>query len=96
LTVTDTGAHLEFDCASGDIPRPLTVDDRGDLRANGVLVRERPGAVRLGEEPARQAARYAGRLDGQTLRFDVTLGAKEVFGHFTVTLGAAPRVRKCR
>jgi hypothetical protein len=96
LTVTDDGAHVEFDCAFGDISQPLTVDRDGRLAVDGVFVQERGGPVRLGE-PERQAARYSGRLTGDTLTFDVTLTASsEKAGSFTVVRAAAPRLRKCR
>ena len=97
LTVIDSGAHLEFDCASGDITRPLTTDRDGRLAVDGVFVQEHAGAVRLGEEPERKPARYVGRLSGKTLTFDVVLiDSNETIGSFTLTFGAAPHVRKCR
>ena len=97
LTVTASGAHLEFDCASGDIAQPLTTDDSGSLDVEGVFARERPGPIRVGEEPARVRARYSGRLTKTTLTFDVTLvDSKEDAGRFTVALGEAARIRKCR
>src|SRR6267142_1618957 len=37
LTVTDAGAHAEFDCASGDIDQPLAVDAEGRLNVEGVV-----------------------------------------------------------
>jgi hypothetical protein len=97
LTVTDAGAHAEFDCASADITQPLTVDRGGRVAVEGVYVREHGGPVRLGEEPDRPRALFSGRLDGKILTIDITLiESKEIIGHFTVTLGSQPRVRKCR
>jgi hypothetical protein len=97
LTVTETGGHVEFDCAFGDISQPLTTDPDGRLAVEGVYVQERGGPTRVGEEPDRQPARYAGRLNGQTLTFDVILiESKETIGSFTVVRGATPRVRKCQ
>lgn len=97
LTVTKSGAHVEFDCATGDIPRPLTIDKNGRLDTEGVFGRERRGPIRLGEDPARQRARYVGHLTGKTLSFDVILvESKETAGRFTVARGAAAHVRKCR
>lgn len=97
LTVTDSGGHFEFDCAAGDIAKPLVVDDTGRFAMDGVFVQERPGAIRMGEQPERKPARYLGQLADKTLTFDVTLvDSKDAIGHFTVTLDATPRVRKCR
>ena len=96
LIVTDAGAHVEFDCAFGDISQPLTIDPDGRLAVEGVYVQERGGPVREGEEPVRKPARYSGRLSGQTLTFDVVLiESNETVGSFTVARGVTPRVRKC-
>jgi hypothetical protein len=97
LTVTGAGAHLEFDCASGDISQPLTTDPDGRVAADGVYVQERGGPVREGDEPSRRPARYAGRLSGETLTFDVILTElNDSVGTFAVVRGAAPSVRKCQ
>ena len=97
LSVTEAGAHIEFDCAYGDIDRPLTVDDRGTLTVDGVFVREHGGPVREGEEGDKKAARYSGRVDGATMTLDVVLkDSNERIGTFTLKHGAAPGVRKCR
>jgi len=58
-SVTERGAHVEFDCAYGDIDRPLTVDDRGNLAVDGVFVQEHGGPVREGEEGNKQPAHGA-------------------------------------
>ena len=97
LTVTDAGAHAEFDCASGDINQPLVVDADGRLNVEGVVVLEHAGPIRIGEEPVRKRARYSGRLDKTTIVLDVIfIESNETFGSFTLTLDATPRVRKCR
>ena len=97
LTVTDSGAQLEFDCATGEITRRLTVDASGRGLFDGLYVQERGGPVRLGQEPERQAARYAARVAGTTLTLDVTLSASgTAVGSFSLTHGRTPRVKKCR
>ncbi len=50
LEVTESGANLQFDCARGRISSPLKLDDKGHFELEGVFVRERPGAVRVGDE----------------------------------------------
>jgi hypothetical protein len=96
LTVTETGAHLEFDCASGDVTEPLTVDREGRLAVDGVYVRGHGGPTRSGEEPDRKPARYSGRIEGNTMTLAVTLtDSKENVGTFTLTHGAQPRLRRC-
>lgn len=97
LTVTDTGGHFEFDCASGDIDHPLSVDDKGAMAIDGVFIAERPGAVRLDATPDKRSVRFVGRLAQKTLSFDITVkDSPDKLGHFEVTLDAAARVRKCR
>jgi hypothetical protein len=97
LTVTESGAHIEFDCASGDIPEPIMIGDDGRMSVDGVYLREHGGPVRIDEVAERKPARYSGRLDGQTLTLEVMLtGSNEHVGSFTLTHGATPRVRKCR
>jgi hypothetical protein len=97
MTVTTTGAHLEFDCASGDINRRIVLDGRDRFALDGVLIKEHGGGLRQGETPDRQAARYAAQLTDKTIVLDVTLAESGAsFGHFTLTLDAPARVRKCR
>lgn len=97
LIVTETGAHLEFDCAFGDITQPLTFDRSGRLAVEGVFVQEHGGPVRLGEKPDRRPARYFGRLNGKTLTFEATLiDSNTSIGSFTLVSGATPRITKCR
>jgi hypothetical protein len=97
LTVTEQGAHFEFDCASGDITQPLATDSEGRLDVVGVFVQERGGPVRSDDPPQAKPARYRGRLTGATLTFDVVLIESDApAGSFTVVHAAEPRVRKCR
>ena len=96
LMVSENGAHLEFDCASGDIGEPLTVDREGRLGVDGVYIREHGGPIRSGEEPDRKRARYSGRIEGNALTLDITLiDSNESVGTFTLTHGAEPVIRKC-
>jgi hypothetical protein len=97
LETTASDAHLEFDCGSGEISQPMTTTDDGRLDVEGVLVRGRPGPIRIGEEPKRLRARYAGTLTKNSLTFVVTLvDSNERAGPYTVVLGEAARLRKCR
>jgi hypothetical protein len=97
LTVTEAGAHVEFPCAHGDVSEPLTVDGNGNLAVDGVFVQERPGPVRIGEEPEKKPARYTGKVDGNTMTLDVILkDSNQSVGSYSLTHGATPRVTKCR
>lgn len=97
LSVTDAGAHIEFDCASGDITQPLALDAAGKLSVKGVYTREHSGPVGADEESDRKPARYTGRLAGSTLTIDVILAdSNEPIGTFTLERGVESGVRKCR
>lgn len=96
LTIVETGAHLEFDCAHGDISQPLMVDRNGNLSVDGVFVREHGGPIPIGEQPDQKPALYAGNVDGATMTLDVTLtGSQEKIGTFRLTYRASPHVVKC-
>jgi len=95
LSVTETGAHIEFDCAHGDIGQPLALDSAGKLSVDGVFVREHGGPVIEGQEE-KKPARYTGKVDGKTMTLDVTLtDSREKIGAFTLTYRASPRIVKC-
>ena len=97
MTVTDAGAHFEFDCAFGDVSKPLAADRSGSVAIEGLFVRESGGAIRQGEVPERTPARFSGHLAGDTFTFDVVLmDSNQTVGRFAATYGATPRVRKCR
>ena len=97
MTVTASGAHLEFDCASADLPKAPVVDDQGKLAADGTYTREHGGALRQDEVPDRHPSRFTGQLKDKTLTFDITLvDSKEAAGQFVVALDAPSRIRKCR
>jgi hypothetical protein len=95
LTVADTGSHLEFDCAHGDIPGALTVDARNQFDVQGIYVREH-GAVLVGEPPDSHPADYAGSITGTSMSLTARLtDTNQMIGTFVLTRGSAGRVLKC-
>ena len=96
LTITDTGARLQFDCATGAIAAPI-VAANGRFDGAGVFTRERPGAQRVGDAPAGAAARYRGVLAGNTMTLEIVLTpSNESVGTFTLERGAMGNVFRCR
>ena len=95
LQVTEKGARLELDCAHGSIEGPIALDAQGSFDVPGTYVPEAPGPVRRDGDRA-SAVRYAGKLDGETLRLTVrgTVTDSDL-GTFTLTRNRFPRVRKC-
>ena len=96
VSVEETQAHLEFDCAHGRIPRRLNVDGRGRFQAEGRYVAEHGGPVRADEADEGRPARYSGVLSGRTLTLTVRLAGGETLGPYTLGLGQPPRLMKCK
>ena len=97
MDVTKSGAQIEFDCAHGAIHKRLVTDSNGRFNLRGVLVMERGGPVREGQEAQSLPARYAGSIDGQHMTMTVTLtDAYQTIGTFTLTRGKAARLTKCQ
>jgi hypothetical protein len=96
LTITPTGAVLEFDCAHGSIVEPIVPDAAGVFDVAGIYVREHGGPIREGEPPDSHPARYVGRIDGSRMTLTVTLtdGPKPQ-ASYTLRQGAPPQVYKC-
>ena len=95
MEVTDAGATLDFDCASGSITEPMKPDSAGKFSAKGRFARQRPGPTREGEDEG-QPAVYNGVVDGENLTLTITLTQNsEKVGSFTLGHGKMGRIRKC-
>lgn len=95
MEVTDSGATLDFDCASGSITEPIVPDNAGKFSAKGLYARQRPGPTREGEDESQQAI-YSGVLDGENLTLTITLAKNsEKVGNFTLAHGKMGRIRRC-
>jgi hypothetical protein len=96
LTVADTGTHVEFDCAHGDIPMPLMVNARNEFDVSGTFVREHGGPIRVGEMPDSHPAAYVGSVTQTMMVLTVRLtDTNEAIGIFTLSRGSPGRVVKC-
>jgi hypothetical protein len=96
LDVTDGGASVQYDCAHGTIDERLTLDAAGRFDVRGTHAREHGGPVRIDEKESREAARYAGRVEGETMTLTVTLAdSKEPLGTFTLKRGQTGRLFRC-
>ena len=97
LNVVETGAKVEYDCASGTIDEPLLLDKDDTFEAHGTHIFERGGPRQLGESPPKQhPAMYRGSLDGTQMRLTVTLlGSGKAVGTFLLGLGRSPQLEKC-
>lgn len=96
MVVLAGGATIEYDCATGTIDEPLTVDASGRFDVRGTHSRGHGGPVLIGETPERRPARYSGSTDGNSMTLSVTLTESgQVLGPFTLARGASPAVLKC-
>ena len=95
VEAAESGTQLTFDCATGSVEGPITLDENGGFDVAGRLVREGPGPVRP-DQMKGAPARYAGKLDGETLTLSVRVsGSDETLGPFTLTRGRLARIRSC-
>ena len=95
LSVHDTNASVEFDCAHGSIDEALILDDDGRFDAPGRYVREHGGPAREGEPEDSQPARYTGSVDGRSMTLTVALEDGHAIGPFALALGQPSRLFKC-
>lgn len=96
MSVRDGGASLEFDCASGEIAEPLNTDAEGRFDVAGTFTRQSPGPIRIGREPSATPARYAGRIEGQTITLTIKLeGAEQNLESYKLTRGSEGRLWRC-
>ncbi len=97
VVLTDGGgATIEYDCASGTIDEPITVDSSGGFTAVGTHTRGHGGPAMVGEIPDRHPARYTGSTDGKSMTLNVKLtDSGQDIGTYALTRGASPSVLKC-
>jgi hypothetical protein len=96
MVVSRSGARLEYDCAGSTIDQPIVVDGKGRFTAKGSYRPESGGPRRSGQSDGRPV-RYAGQLNGDTMRLTVTPeGSRLPLGVFGLTRGTDPLLTKCR
>jgi hypothetical protein len=97
VQVTERGATIEYDCAHATINQRITLDRRGRFDVSGMQVQEHGGPVRQNEQSTGYPARFAGQVNGKTMKLSVRNSAtKELVGTFTLVYGSDPKIRKCR
>jgi len=96
MEATDSGATLDFDCASGTITEPILPDSAGKFSVKGRFARQRPGPTREDENNDGQPASYSGVVNGENLTLTITLAKNsEKVGDFTLAHGKTGRIRRC-
>ncbi len=93
LTVEVTSAHVELDCAHGNIP--IRLPDAAFTVA-GTFVREHGGPILVDETLDSRPALYVASMSGGVMTLTIRLGdSGELVGTFTLTRGATGRIVKC-
>jgi len=95
MTVTRSGAALEFDCAAGTIAETVPETD-GAFRLKGTFTPERSGPSRDDRSRA-AAAIYSGTIEHDTMTLHIVLeGQDREIGQYVLSRGGAGTLRKCR
>ena len=97
LVATDSGATLEYDCATGRISGVVRPDGGGRFSSVGLHFPGHGGpGIIPPDPPESRPARYDGTVRGDRMTITVTLtDTGEVLGTFTLMHGASPHVFKC-
>jgi hypothetical protein len=97
LTVTATGATIDYGCDSGTIDGRMTTDSSGKIASGGTHSFGSGGPRRAGDpRPKQHKARYEGSRNGDALQLTVflpVLGRK--LGEFSLQLGRRPTLERC-
>jgi hypothetical protein len=96
LTVKDTGADIQFDCAHGRTEEPIVLDDAKRFDARGIFVREHGGPVKKDEAESSQPVRYKGRVDGDQMTLTVAPeDGGDDLGSFSLAKGSRGHLVRC-
>jgi len=97
MEVTGQGATVEYDCAHATIDQRIALDRRGRFDVSGIQVPEHGGPVRQNEQPTGYPVRFAGQVNGKTMKLSVRNSVtKELVGIFTLVYGSEAKLRKCK
>ena len=97
LTVTATGATVDYGCDAGTIDERLLSDPAGRFAARGSHSFGRGGPRQRGDPaPKVQRARYQGTRNGDTMQLTISLPelARKV-GEFSLELGRRASLERC-
>jgi len=93
MTITESGAHLELDCAHGDIRSQLPA---APFTVPGTFVRERGGPIRVDDTTDSHPAMYSASISANTMSLTIRVtDSGETLGPFALLRGTAGRVVKC-
>ena len=96
MTVAASKTDLEFDCGRATVNGTIETDADGAFTAAGTFLPERPGPATPDPPPPRPM-RMTGTVAGDDMQVKIVLtDQSDDLGTFSLRLGAAPRLVKCR
>ena len=97
MEVTARRTTVEYDCAHATIDQRIALDRRGRFDVSGRQFQEHGGPVRQNEQSTSYPVRFAGQVNGKTMKLSVrNTATKELIGTFTLIYGQEAKLRKCR
>jgi hypothetical protein len=96
VEVTEGGARIRFNCASGSIEGPVTLDPEGRFSVKGTFAAEGMGPRNEDNPPPSGPAVYSGVVRDKRMTLTVTVEAdNNARGTYELTQGEQGRVRRC-
>ena len=95
IEVGEKSAKIEYDCASGVIDGPLTVEANGSFKLRGTHRPERGGPIRADDDTKGQPATYTGSIKGNTMTLTLKVGDEDT-ETFTLEKGKEGELFKCK
>jgi hypothetical protein len=96
MTVATAGTDVELDCGKATVAGAIDTDRDGAFTATGTFLQERPGPTTR-DGPPQRPMRLSGTVKGDDMQVKVVLTDRdEEVGTFTLSLGGAARLIKCR
>ena len=97
MTITQSGAKLEWDCAAGQITEPFETAEDGSFDFDGTYTPGAGGPVQENDPPRAEPARYIGtkfQLSRITLTVEVP-GSGITLGPYLLRLGQGVVLHRC-
>jgi hypothetical protein len=95
IEVGEKSATIEYDCASGVINGPLSVDASGNFKLRGIHRPGRGGPIRLDDDSKAQPATYTGKIEGNTMTLTLKVGDSDT-ETFTLEKGKQGELFRCK
>ena len=96
MDVTQGGAELEFDCATGTIAEAVPERD-GAFTLKGTFTPQHSGPSRDDNASRAASATYSGTINGDTMTLRLVLaGNDQELAHYVLVRGSAGKLMKCR